>query len=612
MSVADPEQPTAPSPPVHRTEGAVGTSEPPPSGHLNGTSDSVNVAQSESPLRCHPDEYRTTPGEPCTRAEESHRLAEESAETPTTPTTPTEEPTTPIARGSILDDLSVRLLNTPRRLTLWYWGAPLLVTLIAAVLRLWNLGSPNSLVFDETYYVKDSWTLVNNGYESKWPDKADAGFSQGHIPAFLDAGSYVVHPPLGKWLIGLGMLLFGADHSFAWRITTALAGIAAVFLLMMVARRLFSSTAFAAIAGFLLAVDGNAIVMSRITLLDNWVMLFGLLSFWFILLDRQRSLRKLANRLACAPHHYHWGPAIWNRPWLFAAAIAVGATCAVKWSGVWFFLALGLYVVVVDTLERRRLGLHNWVAGGILKQGPVSFVLYVPIALVTYLASWTGWFVTTGGWDRSWAMQPGNAATGLWSWLPKSLQSLWAYHREVYGFHLGVTNPHAAKSSPEQWLFMLHPTNMYYDVTENGQPTCGASTCADSVMALGNPLIWWAAAAAVFLLAYRLVRYREWQVALVLLGFAAGYLPWFMYLNRTVFAFYSIAFQPYTMLALAYCLWLFLGRASDPRPRREFRVSAVAVFFGLVIMLTVFFYPLWSGMPLSTAARQLRIWLPGW
>src|SRR6218665_2394495 len=190
MSVADPEQPTAPSPPVHRTEGAVGTSEPPPSGHLDGTSDSVNVAQSESPLRCHPDEYRTTPGEPCTRAEESHRLAEESAQTPTPPT---EEPTTPIARGSILDDLSVRLLNTPRRLTLWYWGAPLLVTLIAAVLRLWNLGSPNSLVFDETYYVKDSWTLVNNGYESKWPDKADAGFSQGHIPAFLDAGSYVVH-----------------------------------------------------------------------------------------------------------------------------------------------------------------------------------------------------------------------------------------------------------------------------------------------------------------------------------------------------------------------------------------------------------------------------------
>src|SRR6218665_2998050 len=76
MSVADPEQPTAPSPPVHRTEGAVGTSEPPPSGHLDGTSDSVNVAQSESPLRCHPDEYRTTPGEPCTRAEDSHKPPE--------------------------------------------------------------------------------------------------------------------------------------------------------------------------------------------------------------------------------------------------------------------------------------------------------------------------------------------------------------------------------------------------------------------------------------------------------------------------------------------------------------------------------------------------------
>src|SRR6218665_1056395 len=387
MSVADPEQPTAPSPPVHCTEGAVDASEPPPSGHLDDTSDFAHAAQSESPLRCHPDKCHTSSGEPCTPAEESHRL--------------TETPTTPIARGSILDDLSARLLNTPRRLALWYWGAPLLVTLIAAVLRLWNLGSPNSLVFDETYYVKDSWTLVNNGYESKWPDKADTGWqkraypvlSGGAFPFFWVVVRCAVPPPLGKWLIGLGMLLFGVDHSFAWRITTALAGIAAVFLLMMLARRLFSSTAFAVIAGFLLAVDGNAIVMSRITLLDNWVMLFGLLSFWFVLLDRQRSLRKLADRLACAPHHHHWGPAIWNRPWLFAAAIAVGATCAVKWSGVWFVLALGLYVVVV-ALERRRLGLRNWAAGGILKQGPVSFVLYVPIALVTYLASWTGWFVT--------------------------------------------------------------------------------------------------------------------------------------------------------------------------------------------------------------------------
>jgi dolichyl-phosphate-mannose-protein mannosyltransferase len=46
-----------------------------------------------------------------------------------------------------------RLLRTPRRRALWYWGGPAIVTLVAAVLRLWNLGHPHAFVFDETYYV---------------------------------------------------------------------------------------------------------------------------------------------------------------------------------------------------------------------------------------------------------------------------------------------------------------------------------------------------------------------------------------------------------------------------------------------------------------------------
>ncbi|MFM2024464.1 MAG: Dolichyl-phosphate-mannose-protein mannosyltransferase, partial [Actinomycetota bacterium] len=32
------------------------------------------------------------------------------------------------------------------------------IILLASVTRLWDLGSTNKLVFDETYYVKDSYT----------------------------------------------------------------------------------------------------------------------------------------------------------------------------------------------------------------------------------------------------------------------------------------------------------------------------------------------------------------------------------------------------------------------------------------------------------------------
>jgi dolichyl-phosphate-mannose--protein O-mannosyl transferase len=81
------------------------------------------------------------------------------------------------------------------------------VVLLAAVLRLWNLGAPHTLVFGETLYVKDAWILFNNGYESTWPQEANPPVKAGHTDIFTMDPSFVVHPPLDKWLIALGMNL---------------------------------------------------------------------------------------------------------------------------------------------------------------------------------------------------------------------------------------------------------------------------------------------------------------------------------------------------------------------------------------------------------------------
>ena len=80
--------------------------------------------------------------------------------------------------GSRLDDWWGRVLGTSTRLRVWLWGAPIAVTLLAAILRLWNLGAPHTLVFDETFYVKDAWTLVNLGYEAKWPAETECHSSR--------------------------------------------------------------------------------------------------------------------------------------------------------------------------------------------------------------------------------------------------------------------------------------------------------------------------------------------------------------------------------------------------------------------------------------------------
>jgi dolichyl-phosphate-mannose--protein O-mannosyl transferase len=262
-------------------------------------------------------------------------------------------------------------------------GSPLLVTLLAGILRFWNLGHPHVLVFDETYYVKDAWSQWNLGYAATWPDGADARFAAGEPNIFTTDPSFVVHPPLGKYLIGFGMWLFGPDSSFGWRAMTALFGTALVLLLFLVAKTLTNSTVFATVASFLLAIDGLGIVMSRVGLLDVFLAFFILLAFWFALLDRRRHLDRLAAAIVArrVDDALAWGAVLWNRPWVIAAGAAAGAATAVKWSGVWVLAAIGLYLVVTDALERRRLGVTFWPMDAV-RQGLASFVLLVPVAFV--------------------------------------------------------------------------------------------------------------------------------------------------------------------------------------------------------------------------------------
>ncbi|GAA3879720.1 phospholipid carrier-dependent glycosyltransferase [Leifsonia kafniensis] len=525
----------------------------------------------------------------------------------------------------------------------WFrWAGPLTVVLLAAVLRLWNLGNPHSLVFDETFYVKDAWSLWNNGYESTWPEGADKLFNSGQSNIFTDVGSFVVHPPLGKWLIALGMAAFGADQSWAWRIATALIGILAVVLLMVIAKKLFGSTLLATIAGFLFAIDGNAIVMARVAILDNSVMFFALLGFGAVLMDRKWHEHRLAEWLAARREsglQPSWGPMLWWRPWVIAAGLAFGLASSVKWSGFYFLAAFGVYLVVVDALARRRAGVPFWLSGAVLKQAPATFVLMVPVAVLSLLVSWTGWFVTQGGFYRQYASEPGAAWTGPFAWVPQVVQSFWHYQVAIYQYHVGLSTPHPYQANPLTWLLMTRPTSMFYEGSTLGQDGCTSASCSQAILGVANPLIWWAAGAAILYLVYRFARYRQWQVGLILMGMVAGYLPWLAYLNRTVFQFYTIAFEPYMLLGLTFVLGMLLRESPGFRPappelpddmpadlrdalldesdraeaaRRTTGIRVVTIFLAVALLVSLFFYPLWAGIQTPLWFWQMHMWLPSW
>ena len=479
------------------------------------------------------------------------------------------------------------------------WFAPLFVTALAAVLRLANLGHPHELMFDETYYVKDAWSLWTLGYEGTWGDGANEAFLTGDTSALGATGSFIVHPPMGKWIIALGMGAFSPASSEAWRLTTALLGAAAVLVIYLIARALTGSIVTATVAGLLLAIDGLSIVMSRIALLDGALTFFILLGFLFVLYDRTRSMR-IAEYVNPDDRERLWGRILWRRPWLLAAGAALGAASAVKWSGLYALAGLGLYLVVTDALARRRAGVMFWPMDAVGRQGPVSFVLLVPTAAITYLISWSGWLVTAGGYDRQSDANP--------------LVALWNYHQSVYAFHVGLTTGHPYASPAWQWPFLIRPTAVWV----GDDASCGTDHCISVISSIPNPLIWCGGVAAALFLLYRFVRgliHRRpvsWTQTVPLVGLAVTYVPWLMIPSRTIFQFYTVAMMPFLVLALVLALRELGGQRSDRLDRRQAGERTVFVFLTVTVLVSAFFYPVWTGMNVPYEFWLVHNWIPTW
>jgi dolichyl-phosphate-mannose--protein O-mannosyl transferase len=532
--------------------------------------------------------------------------------------------------GSRLDDAWQRLMARPGALTAWTWGGPALVMLVAILTRLVGLAHPHQVVFDETYYVKDAWTLSHLGYEAAWPADANLAFNAGHPDIYLTSPSFIAHPPIGKWIIAIGLALFGGGDSFGWRISVAVCGILLVLVTMLLAKRLFRSTLLAVIAGGLLAIDGNAIVMSRVSLLDTMLTLFVVLGAGAVLLDREGNPGRLAWWMSWqrpgppgGPRDLPpWGPVFWARPWLLVAGVSFGIASGIKWSGLYFLAGFAVYSLGAEMLTRWRAGIPLWHVGTLLRQGPATFLLTVPVALVIYVVSWAGWFAsgsggTGGGYYRHWIENEGGTAwTGLLSWVPYDVQNWWHYQAAIYGYHVGEHTPHSYQSNPLTWLFLVRPTSMYWHANGNN---------AETILGVANPAIWWAATAAIGYLTFRLIRTivrraRGWhdpdptrpREAFILVGFAAGYLPWLLYLGRTVFQFYTIAFEPFMVLALTAAIAMLLGTRKDAESRRVAGVRLVGVFLALCVALSLFFLPVWTGMEIPRWFMTMHFWFPSW
>jgi dolichyl-phosphate-mannose--protein O-mannosyl transferase len=414
------------------------------------------------------------------------------------------------------------------------------IALFALLLRLLNLGTPKGFIFDEVYYVDGARDYLKYGVEVTGADP-----------------EFVVHPPVGKWLIALGIKIFG-DNEFGWRFMGALLGSAMVILIALIAQRLFRNNFLTISASALIAMDGLALVHSRTALLDIYLSFFVLLATY------------------CFVMRWHW----WT-------GLALGLAVATKWSGLYFlalFAVIALYRVFTLNTGRE-----------LIKPTLKTSLQYAVLPTAIYFSSWIGWFSSSRGWARDYSSNV--------------FASFFHYHSQMLGFHTGLVEKHSYQANPWSWLVMGRPTSFYYQSPK----TCGADNCAQEVLALGTPFLWWLgviALAVVFGFWIRSLAQKRYEPSLniIVVGMTAGYLPWFFFQERTVFSFYAIIFQPFLILSIIYCAYVALLHFKNSRNTYIFiGVVGIAIFSNFV-----YFLPLFTGDVITYDEWQARMWLPSW
>lgn len=440
-----------------------------------------------------------------------------------------------------------------------------------------ELSPPRGQVFDEIYFPVDAYNDIK-GIETCHPTSTYCQYN------YIDP-----EPPLAKEIIAAGELGYGwyrahfegasgdyldlGFNTFGWRIAACLFGVLCIPMMYLFARRLWPNRVFAIVAATLVCFDGMFFIQSRIGMIDIFPIFFILLAYFLFLVHIQS--RTFNGSITS----------------LVALGFVLGIGIAAKW------IVLAAWASIVFMLVARALLRSlNFEIGaparpimvwrrpeGAALPGNVFWPSYVSIAVLSlvlvpvaiYLISWYPFF-----------------ARGQLH----NLSDLWNYQVWAYTYHHTLTATHPYGSTAWSWPLLSRPVLYYAEYTNLGTDRFTGEALISRMSDLGNPWIWWTSLPCVLALPYFIFRHRSFPAFLILLGFITQYLPWFP-ITRVLFMYHMFGGLVFMILALAFVL-AWLAQNMHP-PGRDlliaFHLATTVLFFG-------YFYPVWTGVPISESA----------
>jgi len=419
-----------------------------------------------------------------------------------------------------------------------------LIILISFGLRFHRLEIPKSYIFDEVYYAFTAQEMAK-GNKLAWQIPGE----EAAAPEDLDYEW--THPPLGKEISALGIIIFG-DNTFGWRFFQALFGVLGTIFIFLLGRNLFNN-GVGLIAALLYTFESFIFVLSRITMVDIFMANFILLASLFVV-KYAKSRRTL---------------------FLLLAGVFCGAAMSIKWSGVyiWEFLSgvsffLIYYFEVYSSDSEGRSYIRE-----VINLFPKMLLAFVLIPLFVYLATYIPFF-----------------------YFGHSIGDFFILQSSMFGYHEGVTETHPYQSEWWTWPILLRPVYMYFE-------DLGGKYA--HIYAVGNPFIWWTGCLFFVLGIVQVIRKESPALIFAVVSVFAYWLPWALSPRKITFLYHFFPALLFILIISAYFLDS-LWRKS------KYGVIIVLIYMLIAVGVFFYFYPILSAVPIAPESIDSYILLQTW
>ncbi len=451
----------------------------------------------------------------------------------------------------------------------------------------------NSTYFDEIYFARSAYEYVHGIDAMEW-----------------------THPPLGKLIMMIPILLFGMS-TFSYRLMGTLAGLLMIPVIYILAKKIFKNRKWAILAGILMTFDTFHFAQTRMGTVDSFLVLFIMLSalfmYQYISLDKKAKFsEKLKN--------------------LFLSGLFIGCSIATKWTGLYAGLALAI-VFFTDLIykglkekKKPKIDLNAILLTGLFSLCIIPIAIYYITALIAsaglamqltiiyyiiLIIAGLIYYVLKIN-RESWKIIVACVVffvvipmiiyllcyllfPNVYGYDQNSIGGIINQTKDMFDYHSKLTATHDFSSEWYTWPIMTKP--VWYYVGYYG------GNVKSTIVGIGNPAIWWFGILATLFVLVSSIFKRKKETLFILVFILCTYLP-YVFIGRAMFMYHYFPTLPFVMLAIvAFMKWI-----TEKLKNNSFYIFYIA----LVILLFLIFYPVASGMLTTSDYVDSLKWFSSW